>query len=212
MCRARGRCVVDWMKPIGIVLAFLGGAYFVVRAIVELVTIDYDDPSSYEDDWGGPPSSVCSPCTAYPASSCLVLMIWGARRLRRLTCRRTTEGTSVRPGVWRYRMPTPVGFCTEPNIGTSGSPLCEVRAVTPSQVKGAPRRQRAQGCRKAEGGSAFINGCTTSWLRGGCSLLRRGSRLPSQGTARLQRVGDPLAATRRRMGLDTRRARSASSD
>ena len=57
------------MKPIGIVLAFLGGAYFVVRAIVELVTIDYDDPSSDEDDWGGPPSSVCSPCTAYPASS-----------------------------------------------------------------------------------------------------------------------------------------------
>jgi hypothetical protein len=58
------------MKPIGIVLTYLIGAYFVVRAIVELVTIDYgDSSSSYEDDWADRPSSACTPCTAYPASS-----------------------------------------------------------------------------------------------------------------------------------------------
>jgi hypothetical protein len=42
------------MKAIAIVFAYLVGAFFVVRAIVELVTIDYGDASSYEDDWGGP--------------------------------------------------------------------------------------------------------------------------------------------------------------
>ena len=42
------------MKTIGIVLAYLIGAYVVVRAIVEVVTIDYGDSFSYEDDWGGP--------------------------------------------------------------------------------------------------------------------------------------------------------------
>ena len=30
------------------------GAYFIVRAIVELFIIDYSDPSSYANDWGGP--------------------------------------------------------------------------------------------------------------------------------------------------------------
>jgi hypothetical protein len=43
------------MKAIAIVFAYLVGAFFVVRAIVELVTIDDGDASSDEDDWGGPP-------------------------------------------------------------------------------------------------------------------------------------------------------------
>jgi hypothetical protein len=33
----------------GVLVAFL-----IVRAIVELVSIHYSDPSSYEHDWGGP--------------------------------------------------------------------------------------------------------------------------------------------------------------
>ena len=35
---------------IGIVL----GLFFLVRAIVELVVIDFSDPATYRDDWGGP--------------------------------------------------------------------------------------------------------------------------------------------------------------
>ena len=35
-------------------MALLVGAFFIVRAIVELLTIDYSDPSSYANDWGGP--------------------------------------------------------------------------------------------------------------------------------------------------------------
>jgi hypothetical protein len=29
-------------------------AFFIVRAIIEVFAIDYSDPSSYADDWGGP--------------------------------------------------------------------------------------------------------------------------------------------------------------
>jgi hypothetical protein len=30
------------------------GAYLVIRAIVELLVIDYGDPATYRNDWGGP--------------------------------------------------------------------------------------------------------------------------------------------------------------
>lgn len=30
------------------------GAYLVVRAIIELFVIDYGNPATYRDDWGGP--------------------------------------------------------------------------------------------------------------------------------------------------------------
>jgi hypothetical protein len=35
---------------IGIML----GLFFLVRAIAELVVIDFSDPATYRDDWGGP--------------------------------------------------------------------------------------------------------------------------------------------------------------
>jgi hypothetical protein len=35
---------------IGIVL----GLFFLIRAIAELVVIDFSDPATYRDDWGGP--------------------------------------------------------------------------------------------------------------------------------------------------------------
>jgi hypothetical protein len=35
---------------IGIVL----GLFFLIRAIAELVVIDFSDPATYQDDWGGP--------------------------------------------------------------------------------------------------------------------------------------------------------------
>ena len=35
---------------VGIVL----GLFFLVRAIAELVVIDFSDPATYRDDWGGP--------------------------------------------------------------------------------------------------------------------------------------------------------------
>jgi hypothetical protein len=42
------------MKRIGSALLWFAGVYFVARALVEPFTIDFGDPSSYQDDWGGP--------------------------------------------------------------------------------------------------------------------------------------------------------------
>ena len=42
------------MRRIVIALGVIVGIFFIVRAVVELLTIDYSDPSSYADDWGGP--------------------------------------------------------------------------------------------------------------------------------------------------------------
>jgi hypothetical protein len=33
------------------VLGLIVGTFFIVRAVVELLTIEYSDPSSYADDW-----------------------------------------------------------------------------------------------------------------------------------------------------------------
>ena len=75
------------MKTIGVVFAYLVGTYFVVRAIVEVVTIDYGDAASYEDDWGGPSLVGVLAVHCLPGVIALALMIWGARRLRRNTVR-----------------------------------------------------------------------------------------------------------------------------
>ena len=42
------------MRRIVIAFGVIGGIFFIVRAVVELLTIDYSNPSSYADDWGGP--------------------------------------------------------------------------------------------------------------------------------------------------------------
>jgi hypothetical protein len=51
---APGCTVVSAVHRVAIVLGLVLGAFFIVRAVVELLTIDYSDPSSYADDWGGP--------------------------------------------------------------------------------------------------------------------------------------------------------------
>ena len=42
------------MRNVFVVLGLLVGVFLIVRAIVELIVIDYADPSSYANDWGGP--------------------------------------------------------------------------------------------------------------------------------------------------------------
>ena len=42
------------MKRVLWLLAFVVGGFFIVRALLEPFLIDYSDPSSYENDWGGP--------------------------------------------------------------------------------------------------------------------------------------------------------------
>ena len=73
------------MKTIGIVSAYLIGAFFVVRAIVEVIMIDYGDSSFYEDDWSGPTLIGVLAVHCLPGAIALALRVWGARRLRRTT-------------------------------------------------------------------------------------------------------------------------------
>jgi hypothetical protein len=42
------------LQWLGIVLGGILALYLVVRGVVELFTIDYSKPSSYQQDWGGP--------------------------------------------------------------------------------------------------------------------------------------------------------------
>jgi len=42
------------MRRVAIALGVIVGIFFIVRAVVEQLTIDYSDPSSYADHWGGP--------------------------------------------------------------------------------------------------------------------------------------------------------------
>jgi hypothetical protein len=42
------------MKRVLWLLAFVAGGFFIVRALMEPFVIDFSDPSSYENDWGGP--------------------------------------------------------------------------------------------------------------------------------------------------------------
>ena len=54
------------MKVALIVSAYVVGAFLVVRAVVEIATIDYGDASSYRDDWVARAWRACSLCTACP--------------------------------------------------------------------------------------------------------------------------------------------------
>lgn len=42
------------MRTAAWVVGLLFGLFLVVRAIVELFVIDWSNPASYRDDWGGP--------------------------------------------------------------------------------------------------------------------------------------------------------------
>ena len=42
------------LRLLGTTLVVMLGVFLVVRAVVEVVAVDPDDPSSYRDDWGGP--------------------------------------------------------------------------------------------------------------------------------------------------------------
>ena len=42
------------MRKVAWGIGILLGLFFLVRAIAELVVIDFSDPATYRDDWGGP--------------------------------------------------------------------------------------------------------------------------------------------------------------
>jgi len=42
------------MKRTGIVLLWIVGVFLIARAVVEPFVIDFTEPSTYRQDWGGP--------------------------------------------------------------------------------------------------------------------------------------------------------------
>ena len=69
------------MRRTSIVIAFIVGAYFVVRAVVEVATIDYRESSSYRHDWGGPSLAGVLTVHCLPGLISLLAMAWGWRRI-----------------------------------------------------------------------------------------------------------------------------------
>ena len=76
---------VALVKVALIVVAYVVGAFFVVRSVAELVIVDYGDSSSYEHDWGGPSLAGVLAVHCLPGVIAAALMIWGAFRMRRGT-------------------------------------------------------------------------------------------------------------------------------
>lgn len=67
------------MRKLGLALGLIG-TYFICRALVEPFLIDYGNPSSYADDWGGPSLFGVLAVHCLPGVLAAVLMIRAARR------------------------------------------------------------------------------------------------------------------------------------
>lgn len=85
VCRARAIYFGPRMKVVGIVLACVIGVFLVVRAVTEIITLDYGDSASYKQDWGGPSLVGVLAVHCVPGILALALMVRGVLHLRRRT-------------------------------------------------------------------------------------------------------------------------------
>ncbi|MDG4822694.1 hypothetical protein O7635_12620 [Asanoa sp. WMMD1127] len=69
------------MKKALAVLGILFGAYLVVRAAIEPFVIDFNDPSTYQRDWGGP--SLAGVLAVHCGPGVVALVIFAAVLARR---------------------------------------------------------------------------------------------------------------------------------
>jgi hypothetical protein len=79
------------MKRVLWLLAFVVGGFFIVRALMEPFIIDYSDPASYENDWGGPSLFGVLLVHMGPGIIAAVLLI----RALRNNDRRKAEGNTI---------------------------------------------------------------------------------------------------------------------
>jgi hypothetical protein len=69
------------MKKVLAVIGIVFGIYAIVRAAVEPFVIDFNDPSTYEKDWGGP--DLAGVLAVHCGPGVLALVIFGVLALRR---------------------------------------------------------------------------------------------------------------------------------
>jgi hypothetical protein len=109
------------LRGLAIGIGVLLGVFFVVRAVVELLTIEYSDPSSYADDWGGPSLAGC--CSSTAASE------WCRRS------RSSTAGVAAAPADARSRAGSP----TRSARRGAGSPTTRSARRGAGQLRRDPR-------------------------------------------------------------------------
>lgn len=84
------------MRRVVTAFGMIVGIFLIVRAVVELLTIDYSDPSSYADDWGGP--SLAGVLLVHCGLG-LIAAIWmGVFLWRRRSSRSAPDRTREDPG------------------------------------------------------------------------------------------------------------------
>lgn len=82
------------MRRVGLVVAFIVGAYLVVRAAADPFLRDFSDPSTYESDWGGPSLAGVLVVHMGPGLVAAALMVrWFRRRRRRLPTAPQRDGS-----------------------------------------------------------------------------------------------------------------------
>jgi hypothetical protein len=62
------------LRTLGIGLAGLLSVYLIGRGIAEFFTVNYSDPASYRDDWGGP--SLAGVFAVHSGPAVLVVLGW----------------------------------------------------------------------------------------------------------------------------------------
>ena len=82
------------MKKILSVLAVVVGAYLIARAIAEPFTIDFGDPASYRNDWGGP--TLLGVLAVHCGPGILSALAFTGVVLRRRRAARSTGGSPTR--------------------------------------------------------------------------------------------------------------------
>ncbi|MEV4618138.1 hypothetical protein AB0J74_05375 [Asanoa sp. NPDC049573] len=71
------------MKKLLAVIGIVFGAFLIVRAVIEPFVIDFNDPSTYDKDWGGPSLAGALAVHCGPGLLALVIFIALAARRRR---------------------------------------------------------------------------------------------------------------------------------
>ena len=93
-----GRMAPTYVRLMSKVLAALGwlvGLYLVVRGIAELFVLDWGNPASYQDDWGGPSLVGVLAVHSGPGLIAAAIMIAVILR-RRAQARHTSDATPPR--------------------------------------------------------------------------------------------------------------------